>query len=508
MSRLPSGPDICAVLASQAVRRSQHPFLVWEPFEGGPTTWTYAELERDVALLAGGLLAAGVSEGDFVLIHLTNCPEFVLTWFACARIGAVAVTTNAHASEPELRDYVERTSPVLAVTQPDLAHVVRACLPDEAVRVAGEASFAQLLTAQPAPLREPDLSALVSCQFTSGTTSRPKGVLWTHANAVWGAKATAMHQGLVPEDVHYVTNPLFHTNAQTYSLLPTLWVGGTVVLSPRFSASRFWDVSVRNGCTWHSITNFAIQALLPQPVPEGHRYRMWGGAVSDPPTTDYFGIPCLGWWGMTETITQGIVAEPYQQRRPGSMGRPSPLYELEVRDAEGHPVARGEAGELFIRGERGVSLFLEYLADPDATRDAFDDEGWFLTGDVVRLEEDGSITFSDRAKDLIKVGGENLAASEVELVIRGVEGVADVAVVAQPHVMLDEVPVAFVVATEPAPPQLRKSVLEACRSQLAAFKVPWEVTELDDLPKALLGKVNKAELRKGLPTLGSDAVRA
>jgi crotonobetaine/carnitine-CoA ligase len=213
----------------------------------------------------------------------------------------------------------------------------------------------------------------------------------------------------------------------------------------------------------------------------------------------------MGWWGMTETVTQGIVAEPYQHNRPGSMGHPSPFYDIEVRREDGKPAAAGETGQLFIRGVPGVSLFLEYLEDPDATAAAFDPGGWFITGDVVRLEDDGSLTFSDRAKDMIKVGGENVAASEVEVVIRGLPHVQDVAVVGQPHLLLDEVPVAFVIAAGGRDPELlRQSIFTSCASELARFKVPWDVIFVDELPRSLLEKVAKAELRRCLPQLSGD----
>ena len=494
------------MLVEHARLRPDHPFLIWEPFGSDrQRSWTYAEFLQASAAVAGGFAQRGVAPGVRVLLHAHNCPEFVLTWFACARLGAIVVTTNAHSSESELQDYVNRTTPALAVTQATLAGGLRAAGIAEQQLLLAE-DFDALMSAPPAPVRPANLSSVLSCQFTSGTTSRPKGVLWTQANAVWGAKATAMHQGLAPSDVHYITNPLFHTNAQTYSLLPTLWAGGTVVLSPKFSASRFWDVSVRNGCTWHSITNFAVVALLDHEVPAQHDYRMWGGAASDPEIAESFGIPFMGWWGMTETITQGIASEPYQVRRRGAMGRPSPFYEIEIRDEAGTPIAPGGIGELFIRGKRGETLFLEYLDDPIATADGFDAEGWFITGDLVRLEDDGSITFSDRAKDMIKVGGENVAASEVETVIREVPGVSEVAVVGQPHVMLDEVPVAFVIPLAESQnwQTLRDAVIEQCRHSLASFKVPWEVHQVDSLPRSVLEKVAKVELRRGLPTLAAD----
>jgi crotonobetaine/carnitine-CoA ligase len=186
------------------------------------------------------------------------------------------------------------------------------------------------------------------------------------------------------------------------------------------------------------------------------------------------------------------------------MGRPSPFYEVEVRRPDGTPVAPGETGSLFVRGVRGSSLFLEYLDDPQATAAAFDEWGFLITGDLVRYETDGSLSFADRAKDMLKVGAENVAASEVEAVIRTVPGVKEVAVVGQAHALYDEVPVAFVI-TDPAAADVVDRALSSCREQLAKFKVPWSIHVVDELPRSLLGKVAKAELRGQLRPLDASA---
>ena len=159
------------------------------------------------------------------------------------------------------------------------------------------------------PRRATDPLAPCSVQYTSGTTSRPKAVLWTHANALWGAKINAAHEDLHQGDVHQTYLPLFHTNALAYSMLATLWVGATCVIQPRFSASRFWSVALEHGCTWTSTIPFCMKALLEHEIPKHHKFRLWGTAVNDPPPFAAFGVKMIGWWGMTETITHGIVGE-------------------------------------------------------------------------------------------------------------------------------------------------------------------------------------------------------
>jgi crotonobetaine/carnitine-CoA ligase len=317
-----------------------------------------------------------------------------------------------------------------------------------------------------------------------------------------------VHEDLRAYDVHLVHLPLFHTNAQAYSVLATLWAGGTAVVQPRFSASRFWATSLKHRCTWTSVVPFCVKALLPLEVPPQHHYRLWGSAISEPPTDAHFGIKTMGWWGMTETITHGIVGSPHLPNRPLAIGRPAPEYEIAVveeddrpvRDAR--PVEHGGSGHLMIRGVRGLSLFQEYLGNAKATADSFDDEGWFRTGDRINLLDDGSLQFGDRSKDMLKVGGENVAASEIERVVLQVPGVFECAVVARKHPMLDEVPVLFVRPAADAPADLATRVNAACAAQLADFKRPHELRMVSDFPRSTLEKIAKAELRKLLDAEG------
>ena len=308
---------------------------------------------------------------------------------------------------------------------------------------------------------------------------------------------SAAHEDLGPKDVHLVHLPLFHTNAQVYSVLASLWAGGTIVLQPKFSASRFWPISLKHRCTWTSLVLFCIRALNEHPVPE-HHYRYWGMPLCDPPSGARFHVKSVGWWGMTETITHGIVGSTRLPNVPNSMGRAAPGYEVFVLDSEGQPVKPGAAGDLFIRGIPGVSLFQEYLEDPEATRAAFRSDGLFITGDRVRVDLDGGLFFADRSKDMLKVGGENVAASEVERVILAVPGVREVAVVGRPHAFLGETVVAFIIPTAAAASDatLKDRAAEACGISLASFKRPTEVRIVEEFPRATLEKVSKAELRR------------
>jgi crotonobetaine/carnitine-CoA ligase len=529
-----AGRDVNWLLDMRAESRGSHPFMIWEPFEGERRAWTYAEFRAQVLRTAAGLQKRGIGAGDYVLVHLDNCPEMEFLWFACARLGAVVVTTNTRSAGAELEYFADNCNAVAAITQPELAELVaKSCkgikwlavtehlkdgAPVPAAQRPDKESAVSRLDGDPAslPRLEADPWRLGSVQYTSGTTSRPKGVLWTHGNALWGARTCCVHENLNQSDIHLVMMPSFHTNARSYSILSTMWAGGSYVLMPRFSASRFWDVVGRNKCTWASMLPFFLKALMQQPVPPGregaqnvpkHTFRMFGMNANEQPFDAHFGVRSIGWWGMTETISHGIVGDAWQRNRPLTTGRPAAGYEIRILHEGGSShVEPGEVGHLECRGRRGIEMFLEYLGNPKATAESFTADGWFMTGDRVRLETDGWITFSDRDKDMLKVGAENVAASEIERVIALVPGVYENAVVAQKHKMLDEVPVAFVIPAPGLPADkhadLKARVIAECKGKLADFKVPREVFVVAEMPRSTLEKIHKLELRKGLPVAG------
>ncbi len=519
-----AGRDVNWLLDFRAETRGDHPYLVWEPFEGQRQVWTYRQFRERVLRVASGLRRRGVKAGDFVLAHLDNSPELEFVWFACARLGAVVVTTNTRSAGEELAYFADHCGAVGAITQPELAETVAANarnikwlivtehLADGAEPPAGlkpqKANAFSSLDGDPGdvPGLEADPWRPGSVQYTSGTTSRPKGVLWTQGNALWGARTSAVHQSLNEADVHHVVMPSFHTNARAYSILPTMWAGGTVVLQPKFSARRFWDVALRNRCTWHSTLPFFLKALMQADIPP-HHFRMMGNAINEPPFDEVFKVRTIGWWGMTETVSQGIIGDALLRNRPMTTGRPAAGYGIRILDEDlATAVAPGGIGHLQCQGVRGIQIFAEYLNNAQATADSFTEDGWFMTGDRVKLEEDGYITFADRDKDMLKVGGENVAASEIERVIALVPGVHECAVVAQKHRMLDEVPVAFVI---PAPGiavegnnELPDRILSECAAKLADFKRPRAVFLVEDMPRSTLEKVHKVALRARLPVAG------
>ncbi|CUU56674.1 crotonobetaine/carnitine-CoA ligase [Parafrankia irregularis] len=496
------GMDVTSALEERSRRYGERPFLVWEPPDGARRTWTYGEFARDVRAVAGGLASRGVRAGDAIVIHLDNSPGFLLVWFACARLGAVAVDLNTRYAEDELAHAVELTGAVGIVTDPRLG--LADC---PAVTALGWTALLDPATGtvpelvgdpELAPHREADPAAALCVQLTSGTTARPKAALFTHANALWAGRVGALLWRLAPDTIQLVYAPLFHTHALCWQLLPTFWVGGTVVVQPKFSASRFWEVSLRNRCTHTGLLPLLLKVVTSQPVPE-HSYRSWIFGLEMPRLDALLGVRIFSAWGQTEVVSTPVVGELDNPVDEGAIGRPAPGYQVRVRRDDGADAGPGETGDLLVGGIRGLSVFAGYLADPAATAAAFED-GWLLTGDRVTVLPSGTLRFASRAKDMLKVSGENVAAAEIERVITTVAGVGQAAVVARPDPVRGEVAVAFVIAAaaDPDPDEtaLQEAVVTACQQQLADFKVPRAVYVVPELPTATLEKVAKGTLRQ------------
>ena len=508
-----TGFDLNSLLELRARARGSHPFIVWSSFDNPARTWTYAQFADEVACIAGGLAARGVKKGSRVMAYLENCPETLLILFACARLGAIHMPINAMAAGPELAWYAQSSGALCAVTQPRLATTLAAHCPDlnwiavtdtdaGTPALPGDSpqrcSSFKSLHGDPLPARAPQPELPLLIMFTSGTTSRPKGVVWTHANALWGGRLGAMHQALRPDDVYQIFLPLFHVVALSWSFLPALWAGNTVVLQPRFSASRYWPAALAHGTTVGSQVTLSVRLLTDQPVPKDHRIRQWLNATHLAEYEEKMGIRMMGAWGMTEMVSQGIVSDPWMPQRNGAIGKPSPGYRIRIVDDDGRPTVPGNTGNLLAGGVRGLSIFKEYYANPEATAEAFDADGYFRTGDRVTLHEDGFIEFSERAKDLIKVGGEGVAPAEVERVIAEVPGIVDVAVVAKPDAHYGEVVAAFVVIDQSSASadEIRAKLVAHCSASLAKFKLPREIIVLSEMPRVSIGKISKAKLRE------------
>ena len=509
------GQDVGRLLDQRAANRGDHPFLVWEPKGGSVRTWTYGEFAEATRKVAAGLSERGVGVCDAVLIHAENCPEAVIAWYAVARLGGMSVTTNTRSVAAELSYFIEHSGAVGAITQPQFASVVAEAGPDLAWTVctddnSGEAPaddeldhalerFDAIAGDQDAvPALDPDPLRPVSIMFTSGTTSKPKAVVHTHANVLWSGKVNPPNIDFGPDDTYLCYLPFFHINTQGWAIWTVLGAGGTVVLQPKFSASRFWDVIAAHGVTHISLIPFVFRAIGAEPIPE-HTVRVGVFGLIMGVLDEWLGMRVMAAYGMTELVTHCVRSTPNEAYPDMAMGRVAPGYEMMIVNHEtGRPAEVGEMGELWIRGVRGISVFQEYLNNPEANAKMFTDDGWCRTGDVVRLEADGNIFYCDRDKDALKVGGENVSAREVEDVCRTVPGIDDIAVVAKSHEMLDMVPVAFVIRNDAAEAEesMATAIIDVCAASLADFKVPRAVYFLDEFPTAELGKISKKDLRE------------
>jgi len=510
------GQDVGWLLDHRAEHRGDHRFLVWEPRDGADRSWTYAEFAAATREVAAGLAARGIGVGDTVLIHADNCPEAVITWYAVARLGAVSVTTNTRSVAAELTYFIDHSGATAAVTQPQYAAIVReagrdlgfiAVTEDNSGEAApadqtdhGMASFAELYgDASTLPEVERDPLRPVGILFTSGTTSKPKAVVHSHGNVLWAAKVNPTNIEFGADDTYLAFLPFFHVNTQGWAIWTVLGAGGTVVLQPKFSASRMWSTIEKHSVTHISLIPFVIKAAFEQGIPADHTVKVGVFGLIMPVLDQMMGMKVIAAYGMTELVTHCIRSNSSETYPDMAMGKVAPGYEfLIVNHETGRLAEVGEMGELWIRGVRGISVFLEYLNNPDANDKMFTPDGWCRTGDVVRLEADGNIFYCDRDKDALKVGGENVSAREVEDVCRTVAGIDDIAVVAKSHEMLDMVPVAFVIRNAAAPPEdeMGPAIIEACRVNLADFKVPRAVYFVDEFPTAELGKISKKELRE------------
>lgn len=512
------GQDINWMLRRWVATRGDHPFLIWEPRSGHDETWTYRRFVEDVDRVAAGLAARGVTKGDKVLIHADNCPEAVIAWYGCVRLGAVGVTTNTRSVAAEVTYFASHSRAVGVITQPRYAALVdRACadldlrfvvvtaddsgVPADPTDLAHGHETFESLTGDPDTLEDVDIDALTPAGilFTSGTTSRPKAVVHTHGNALWAARQGPVNVDMGRDDVYLIYLPFFHVNAQSWSIWTTLGVGGTVVLQPKFSAGRFWEVIAKHRVTHLSLIPFVFKAVADQPVPD-HTVKVGAFGLVMPILEDWLGMRVTASWGMTETVTHATSTRPDEPYPDMSMGKPTPGYEFAIVDPDsGELTPHGEIGELWVRGTRGIQLFLEYYDNPDANAAAFTDDGWLRTGDLVRMGEHGNFFYCDRDSDALKVGGENVSAREVEDVIRQVPGLADVAVVAKSHEMLDMVPVAFVIrgpVAEGTDAELGVRIIEHCAENLSGFKVPRAVYVVEAFPEAAIGKIAKNRLRE------------
>jgi crotonobetaine/carnitine-CoA ligase len=338
--------------------------------------------------------------------------------------------------------------------------------------------------------------------FTSGTTARPKAVQLTHANAVFAGIFGSQGYKVVPEDHHFMVLPLFHVNAQFISVMPTLTAGATLIMAEQFSASRYMEQARRHGATTTSLVAATAKMILAQPKHElddknDFRLIMYAIAIPDEQWVEFetrFNVKLSDLWGMTETLAETTMNPVDLEMKRNCIGLARLGNEIKVVDEEGNEVPTGTVGEIVVKGVPGRTIMKGYYKNPEATAQTIQN-GWLFTGDNAYMDEDGYFHFVDRKKDMIKRGGENVAAVEVEYVISLHPKVQEVAIIGVPDPIRDEAIMALVVLKEGETSDADE-IIDFCKERLAKFKVPSFVEFKDSFPKTSIGKVQKNVLRK------------
>jgi fatty-acyl-CoA synthase len=478
-------------------------------FEG--TTWTYGELQERIDRLAGGLRAHGVNHGDRVAFLGFNQPAFFELLFAASRLGAIFVPLNFRLTGPEL-SYIINDAGIhtLVADEPHRPVIdgIRDELPCRHFVSADEPAVGwpaiSTVAAHSAPLSlaetiDPDEVAVI--MYTSGTTGRPKGAMLTHANLWWNNTNSLHMLDVIEDEVTLVMAPLFHIGGLNVTTLITWQKGGEVVLHRTFDPARFLEDVPRYGVT----TTFGVPAMLlfisQHPGFEAAdlnslRLIICGGApVPEPLMKTYNGrgIPINQGYGLTETSPSlTFLSSEFGLSKLGSAGRTPLFTEVRIVDAEGrvvtHPLTKGEVCA------KGPNIMKGYWNKPEATRAAVDAEGWFHTGDVGYLDEDGFLYIADRVKDMVITGGENVYPAEVESALYDHPAVAEVAVIGLPDERWGEAVVA-VVALKPDQTLTLDELRDFAGDHLARYKLPTRLELVELLPRNPAGKVLKFELR-------------
>ena len=514
MSTIVGNRTLRQLLEYRAATTPETIFVIYDDLEGNVTRLSYAEFDTQVNRTANMLRSLGVRKNDKINVHLPNCLEFLYLWFGAAKTGAVIMPTNILSTAAELEYLITHSESRFIFTQanylPTVNQIRQQCPAIEQVILCGTTSspetlsFASLLAQQTTDLPDVNITPLdeVSILYTSGTTSRPKGVLVTNANYIYAGETVAKAIRLAPDDRHYIVLPLFHANAQYYSTMSALVTGASIALMARFSASSYFDCCIAHNCTVGSLFAAPIRMILAQERRPELRSNTLRVAMTAQNVTaaqldewaERFNAPLLQLYGMTETMGPPLMNPIAYKRNNLSIGLPALGYEVMLADDAGKPVSQGEAGQIVVYGQPGESIMKGYFKNSEATA-ATIHEGWLWTGDNAYQDNEGYFHFVDRAKDMIKRAGENVAASEVEAVILQHPKVFDCAVIGVPDPLRDEAIKAFVVLHQhqQATPE---EIIVWCRDRLAKFRVPEFVEFRSELPRTSVGKIQKHVLRR------------
>ena len=457
--------------------------------------WLYADLEAQASRAAGALLHLGVKPGDRVVTQTEKTPEALALYLGCLKAGAVYVPLNSAYTAAEMEYFLTDAEPALLVCDP--SQTVETAVLIETLDASGGGSFRERMDIVAAcdstVAREADdIAAIV---YTSGTTGRPKGAMLTNRNLESNARALCDAWGWRSDDVLLHALPIFHVHGLFVALHCVFLGGGSMVFLPRFDADAVIE-HLPSSTVMMGVPTFYTRLLAHDAftgdVCRAMRLFISGSAPLAAQTFAEFeartGHRILERYGMSETLmsTSNPLAG---ERIGGTVGFPLPG--IEARIADGGRVAReGEIGEIEVRGP---NVFKGYWRMPEKTADEFRSDGFFRTGDLGVMDGEGRVSIAGRAKDLIISGGYNVYPKEVETLIDDMPEVSESAVIGVPHPDFGEGVVAVVVPK--AGPVDTSTVERALKDRLARFKQPKRVVCLDDLPRNVMGKVQKNALR-------------
>jgi fatty-acyl-CoA synthase len=476
----------------------------------GERSWSYAELDRAVGRVAAGLLGLGLVRGDRVAAFGKNSDAYLLLYLGCARAGLVHVPVNFNARASELAYLLTQSAPAAVFCDPELEEyanavadatgsIRRGSLRDEAVEhnVLRWATDERGITHEENGVRDDDLVQLL---YTSGTTAQAKGAMLTHRALVHEYMSCIAALDLAAADIPLHALPLYHSAQMHVFLLPGFAVGAVNHLVEAPDLDAILEQVPREGITslffpptvWVGLANHpglasadlsSLQkayygaSIMPVPVLRKLRERL--------PTVGFYNC-----FGQSEIGPLATVLPPEEHdRRPDSVGRSVLFVETRVVDADMNDVAPGELGEVVYRSPQ---LCTGYWEKPEETAAAFEG-GWFHSGDLVRIDDEGYMFVVDRIKDVVNTGGVLVASREIEDALYGHPAVAEAAVIGLPHERWIEAISAVVVLKEDVEPD---ALIEFAKQHLAAYKVPKSVHVVDELPKNASGKLLKRELRR------------
>jgi fatty-acyl-CoA synthase len=483
--------------------------------KGAAGRFTFRQLNDRANRLAGWLRReAGVGKGERVGMLARNGVEYLDVFFACGKIGAIFVPYNWRLHPRELSNLALRTTPRVLIYDGEFAETaaaVAASCPalrrllvlDGDALEASERYDAVLERMPPTPattedLGEEDIACLL---FTGGTTGLPKAARISYRMIAWNTLNTVVHE-LERTDVTVTHTPMFHTGGLLVYTLPLLTIGGTVVIMRRWDPDELLAIVERERVSLFFCVPTQYQQLLQTPRfaaadLSSLRFVTSGGAPLPVAVVRAWravhDVPFKQGFGMTE-FGPGVfsMGPEYAESKAGSIGRPNYFVDARCVDDENQPVDPGEVGELVLKGP---SMFSGYFGDPEATAAAIDAEGWFHTGDLARIDEDGFFYIVDRKKDLFISGGENVYPVEIEAALAEHPAVGHCAVVGVPDETWGEVGWAFVVLA-PGRWATTDELVDFLRGRLARYKVPKQIEFVESLPLSSTGKVLKDELRR------------